>query len=169
VGNSHNPGRNLPQSRGGRRKFLTLLTLGVGAMGMAVAGLPLVGYIVAPLLIKVWRDVGIVDDFGIGETTLVSFRDASALPWSGVADRTASWLRRTGEADFVAFSINCTHLGCPVRWEPKAELFMCPCHGGVYYKDGVVAAGPPPLPLQRYPVRISGNKVEIRTSPIPIT
>jgi menaquinol-cytochrome c reductase iron-sulfur subunit len=25
----------------------------------------------------------------------------------------------------VAFSINCTHLGCPVRWLPDANLFMC--------------------------------------------
>jgi menaquinol-cytochrome c reductase iron-sulfur subunit len=46
---------------------------------------------------------------------------------------------------------------------------MCPCHGGVYYKDGTVAAGPPPLPLPRYPVRVVNGDVQIQTSPIPIT
>ena len=81
---------------------------------------------------------------------------------------TAAWLRREGDQQFVAFSINCTHLGCPVRWLPDASLFMCPCHGGVYYKDGTVAAGPPPGPLTNIPVRINNGQVEIETSPIPI-
>jgi menaquinol-cytochrome c reductase iron-sulfur subunit len=45
---------------------------------------------------------------------------------------------------------------------------MCPCHGGVYYQDGTVAAGPPPRPLPQYPVRLVDGKVEIRTDPIPI-
>ena len=70
---------------------------------------------------------------------------------------------------FVAYSIYCSHLGCPVDWLPDANLFLCPCHGGVYYKDGAVAAGPPPQPLTKYPVRITNGQVEIETSPIPIT
>lgn len=155
-----------------RRNFLKVFALGIGTLGAAAAGLPLLGYLVAPLLVRVkpqWRPVGPLDKFDIGATTLVAFEDASPVPWSGISDQTASWLRRTGQAEFVAFSINCTHLGCPVRWEPKAELFMCPCHGGVYYENGDVAAGPPPLPLRRYPVRVKGNQVEIQTSPVPIT
>ena len=65
--------------------------------------------------------------------------------------------------------MNCAHLGCPVRWEEKPELFMCPCHGGVYYKDGSRAAGPPPRGLYTYPIRIVKNQVEIETQAIPIT
>ena len=52
---------------------------------------------------------------------------------------------------FQVFAINCAHLGCPVRWFPQSQLFMCPCHGGVYYADGSRASGPPrarPLHLQ---------------------
>ncbi|MDQ2900037.1 MAG: Rieske 2Fe-2S domain-containing protein, partial [Acidobacteriota bacterium] len=48
-------------------------------------------------------------------------------------------------------------------------LFMCPCHGGVYYKNGDVAAGPPPKPLTKYPVRVRDGLVEILTKPTPIT
>src|SRR3712207_8271662 len=40
-----------------------------------------------------------------------------------------------------AFAVNCTHLGCPVRWIQDASLFLCPCHGGVFYSDGRVAGG----------------------------
>jgi menaquinol-cytochrome c reductase iron-sulfur subunit len=46
---------------------------------------------------------------------------------------------------------------------------MCPCHGGVYYEDGSVAAGPPPRGLYQYPVRVNNGQVEIMASPIPIT
>ena len=73
------------------------------------------------------------------------------------------------DAEFIAFSVNCTHLGCPVRWLQDADLFMCPCHGGVYYFDGTVAAGPPPKPLIRYDVRTANDQVEIKTMAIPIT
>ena len=73
------------------------------------------------------------------------------------------------DREFMAFSVNCTHLGCPVRWLQDADLFMCPCHGGVYYNDGTVAAGPPPKPLIRYDVRTFNGQVEIKTMAIPIT
>ena len=79
-------------------------------------------------------------------------------------------LASAGErGEFIAFSAHCTHLGCPVRWLPDAQLFMCPCHGGVYYQDGAVAAGPPPMPLVRYEVRVENGEVRIKTAPIPIT
>lgn len=69
----------------------------------------------------------------------------------------------------MAYAVNCSHLGCPVRWQERSTLFLCPCHGGVYYKDGTVAAGPPPNPLQKYPVRVRNGQMEIRTSPVAIT
>ncbi len=155
-----------------RRKFLERLSVGLTA-GLAVGlAVPLVGFVVGPLFSRnprLWRAVGNVDSFRIGETVAVRFEDASPLGWAGVTARTAAWLRRESADRFTAFSINCSHLGCPVRWLAAAELFMCPCHGGVYYKDGTVAAGPPPAPLTRYPVRISGGQVEIQTGPMPIT
>jgi menaquinol-cytochrome c reductase iron-sulfur subunit len=132
----------------------------------------MVGFVVAPLFrkrLEVWRAIGPVDKFKIGTTSAVEYEDASPLPWAGVTAKSAAWLRRVDAANFIAFSVNCTHLGCPVRWMEKAELFMCPCHGGVYYKDGQVAAGPPPLPLPRLQVRIRNGNVEIRTNPTAIT
>ncbi len=116
-----------------------------------------------------WRQIGPETDFPVGTTKLVKFINADPLPWAGVTAKSAAWLRRESDKTFTAFSANCTHLGCPVRWEAKADLFMCPCHGGVYYKDGSVAAGPPPKPLVRYQVRIRKNNVEIMTAPVPIT
>ena len=155
-----------------RRRFFERLSIALFGFGSLILVVPMLGFIVAPLFKRrpeVWREVGAIDDFKVGSTTAVVFQDASALPWAGVASKTAAWLRRVDDATFIAFSVNCTHLGCPVRWLDTAELFMCPCHGGVYYKDGTVAAGPPPLPLPRYPVRVKAGKVEIQTNPTPIT
>jgi len=155
-----------------RRTTLGWLGAGLAALAATLVGVPVVGFLFAPLLQKtpeVWRAVGHRDQFRIGETTEVTFQDPSPLPWAGQAAKRGAWLRRQDESRFIAFSINCAHLGCPVRWMPQAELFMCPCHGGVYYADGRVAAGPPPRGLVRYDVRLRGDQVEIRTGPIPIT
>jgi menaquinol-cytochrome c reductase iron-sulfur subunit len=160
-----------PSNEYDRRQFLARLSIGLGVFGAALVGVPVLGFLLSPLFEKppeIWRAVGAVDRFRIGDTVEVTFLDASPLPWAGVTARSAAWLRRDSEQQFIAFSINCTHLGCPVRWLPDAGLFMCPCHGGVYYNDGTVAAGPPPKPLVRYPVRVRDGQVEIQASSIPI-
>jgi len=154
-----------------RRQLLGRMSVTLGVAGGVALGVPMAGFIIAPLFRESpleWRSVGKVDHFKVGETVNVVFVDASPLPWAGVTSKTAAWLRRASEQEFVAFSVNCAHLGCPVRWLQEARLFMCPCHGGVYYEDGTVAAGPPPHPLQQYPVRVRDGEVEIRTDPIPI-
>ncbi len=109
------------------------------------------------------------DRFTVGDTVLVSFKNPSATPWAGVTGKTGAWVRRVGESDFIAFVLNCSHLGCPVRWEASPKLFICPCHGSVYYEDGTVAAGPAPFPLQRFQVRVRGGQVELESRPLPFT
>jgi len=155
-----------------RRKFFVKLSLSVAGISAAIAAIPVVSALLAPLLEHPpgqWRTVGKVNDFQLGTTTLVNFIDADPKPYAGVTAKTGAWVRRNEKNDFTAFAINCTHLGCPVRWEKNADLFMCPCHGGVYYADGTVAAGPPPRPLTKYEVRVYNENVQIKTAPIPLT
>jgi menaquinol-cytochrome c reductase iron-sulfur subunit len=155
-----------------RRSFFTKLSIALGGLCATILGVPLVGFVIAPLFRKApgtWISVGKIDDFRIGKTVQVLLPDPSPLPWAGITAKGAAWLRRESEDQFIAFSVNCTHMGCPVRWLPDAELFMCPCHGGVYYRDGTVAAGPPPKPLVRYQVRTTNDQVEIKSAAIPIT
>jgi len=155
-----------------RRRFLEILGAAAGLTAGAIIALPAVSFLIAPLFQSTprrWRGVGTLDQFAIGSTVLVGFEDASSEAWAGITAKTGAWLRRVSDTEFVAFAINCTHLGCPVRWEDGAQLFMCPCHGGVYNRDGSVAAGPPPASLPRYPVRVRQNTVEIETRRLPIT
>jgi len=171
LDNSTNLGAPEPPDDIARRTFLERVSIVLGAGVAAVLSVPAIGFIFGPLFEKrprAWRAVGEVAKFKPGETVAVAFEDASARSWAGVTAHTAAWLRRQEDGSFVAFSINCSHLGCPVRWLPQANLFMCPCHGGVYYQDGTVAAGPPPRPLTRYRVRVTEGKVEIQTGPVPL-
>jgi len=155
-----------------RRKFLIRLSLLAGAIPATIVSVPILSALLGPLLEKqkqTWRKVASVSEIAVGETKLITYINADPLPWAGVTAKSAAWLRRESENKFIAFSAHCSHLGCPVRWEDKAQLFMCPCHGGAYYKDGRVAAGPPPKPLTRIEVRINKADVEIKTAPVPIT
>jgi nitrate reductase gamma subunit len=153
-----------------RRSFLTMISIVTGAIASAIIVVPSIAFLLGLRKTpQVWRAVGKVSDFKVGDTVEVTFADTSSLPWAGVTAKTAAWLRRVADDQFIAFSINCTHLGCPVRWLPTAGLFMCPCHGGVFYSNGTVASGPPPKPLVTYPVRVNQGFVEILTSPLPIT
>jgi len=154
-----------------RRVFITKVSLLLMGLAGLLVAVPVVGFLIGPLIRQfpgTWRPVGSVDSFQVGKTVKVNFRDPSPLAWAGVTAQTAAWLRRVSDTEFTAFALNCTHLGCPVRWLPDASLFMCPCHGGVYYADGRVAGGPPPRALFTYPVRVNNGQVEIQTSAIPI-
>ncbi len=155
-----------------RRRFLEKLSIALGGLCAAIVGLPLIGFVIAPLFRKVpeqWTSLGKVDNYEVGKTVSVSVLDTSPLPWAGITAKNAVWLRRVDQNTFIAFSANCTHLGCPVRWMEGAQLFLCPCHGGVYYQDGNVAAGPPPAPLFRYAVRVENGEVKINSVIVPIS
>lgn len=73
------------------------------------------------------------------------------------------FLRRQGDR-VLAISSQCTHLGCPVRFEranpdegrPEARLH-CPCHSGIFDLEGKVLDGPPPRPLHRYATEIPSD------------
>jgi menaquinol-cytochrome c reductase iron-sulfur subunit len=154
-----------------RRRFFEKISYALGGLCAAVLGIPLVGFVVAPLFRKApdeWLSLGMVSDYEIGKTVNVTISDPSSLPWAGISAKSAAWLRRVSENEFIAFSVHCTHMGCPVRWLSDAGLFMCPCHGGIYYGDGTVAAGPPPKPLIRLQVRVANGTVELKSAPIPI-
>ena len=156
-----------------RRRFLSRVTIALSAAIGGIVGLPILGYLLAPLFRAPPDDlvpIGALADFPLGETKLVKFRDPSPLEWAGQTADTALWVRRReagGPQMFQIFNVNCTHLGCPVSWRAEAKLFLCPCHGGVYYRDGTVAGGPPPRPLFEREWAIDGDRLFVRPQPLP--
>ena len=156
----------------GRRRFLSRLSIALSGVGAIIVGVP---FVIEWLELTLrasptaWRTVGKVDDFKIGDTVEVQYLNAAPLPWTGVSAINGAWLRREDATHFTALTIYCQHLGCPVHWSQEAELFLCPCHGGVYYADGTVAAGPPPRALPHISVRVQDGLVELEATGVPYT
>lgn len=61
----------------------------------------------------------------------------------------------------TALNIICTHLGCIVKWEASKNVFLCPCHAGIFDASGNVISGPPPVPLKKLNVTIKEGKIYV--------
>ncbi|HUB17111.1 MAG TPA: Rieske 2Fe-2S domain-containing protein [Acidobacteriaceae bacterium] len=154
------------------RRWL-LLTAGAalnGIVGLALA-VPVIRYLLAPVRkdsdYNSWVSLGDVEKFPVGETRLASYVTPWKRSWDGETDNVACYVRREGTSQFTVFAINCAHLGCPVRWFPQSQLFMCPCHGGVYYADGSRASGPPERGLFTYHHKIDNGQLQIDAGQMP--
>ena len=153
-----------------RRNFLLRVGIGLSALAGALASVPIVGYLLSPLRNAGQRDwvrVGGLSEFPIGETRLTTFANPSHEAWDGPTAMVPCYVRRMADDRFQVFAVNCAHLGCPVRWFPESGLFMCPCHGGVYYDDGRRASGPPPRGLFEYSWQIRRDELWVRGGALP--
>lgn len=156
-----------------RRGFL----MKVGILFNGLAGLIVAAPIARYLLSSItqgrasgylsWVPLGRVTEFPEGETRLATFQNPNVLPTDGKTVNTACWVRRVAGEQFQVFAINCAHLGCPVRWFPQSGLFMCPCHGGAYYRDGSRASGPPERGLFEYPYKVENGLITIQAGELP--
>lgn len=154
------------------RRWL-LLKLGIafnGLVGLALAT-PVIRYLLSPVKrdasYKSWIPLGPVKDFPLGETRLATFVNPFRTPWDGETAGVACYVRHVAAKQFQVFAVNCAHLGCPVRWFPQSQLFMCPCHGGVYYADGARASGPPERGLFTYDYKIVDGQLHIDAGQMP--
>ena len=152
-----------------RRRALYWLAGVAGAVSAAVAGVPILGYLLSPArrTKDQWLDAGAVSEFAANETCLVHLPNPGATEWDGLTAHVAAYVRRTAADEFKVFAVNCTHLGCPVSWFPQSGLFLCPCHGGTYYQDGSRAAGPPPRGLYQYEHKIENGRLLVLGGHLP--
>jgi Rieske Fe-S protein len=162
----------------GRRTFFQLVawwgTIAVGAVAAVFLSIPLVGYLLGALYKRkeIWVPLAPVASFPVGETLTKTFENPLSQPWDGETAHAACFVRNLGPDDqnqpqFQVFAVNCAHLGCPVSWFPQSGLFMCPCHGGVYYANGDRASGPPPQGLYRIDWRVKSSQLEIKAPHLP--
>lgn len=158
-----------PSRRGMLMKLGLLLN---GAVGTILA-VPIVRYLLSPVLhergtgSESWLSLGALGQFPEGQTRLATYRYPFANQADGETGNIPCWVRRIDGEMFQVFAINCAHLGCPVRWFPQSGLFMCPCHGGVYYSDGSRASGPPERGLFQYRYKLEQGNLLIQAGEMP--
>ena len=163
------PNENMLTRRG---LFMKLGILFNGLVAAALA-IPILRYVLSSITgaqaknYLQWVPLGHVNEFPEGETRLATFRNPVVMPADGKTVDTACWVRRIEGEQFQVFAINCAHLGCPVRWFPQSGLFMCPCHGGVYYQNGARASGPPERGLFEYPYKVKDGLITIQAGELP--
>lgn len=163
-----------PPSPVSRRDFLLKVGVGLNVIAGVLISIPILGYAFSAFF-KVlghdpklhWISLGTVDEFPEGQTRLATFRNPGSREWDGPTAYLPCWVRHKTGGGFQVFAINCAHLGCPVRWFEESQLFMCPCHGGVYYADGSRASGPPPRGLFEYQAREENGNLMVYVGELP--
>jgi Rieske Fe-S protein len=169
--------RNIPGAFEGetvtRRRLMVMTTHTAGAVATAAVLLPALGFAAGSAIFErapvIWTPVGKPDDFpdndylprvvtitqGIGEVGKTTVYVRRVNPQIDTESRPST------DADVIAISSRCMHLGCPVRWTSAASRFICPCHGGVYGFKGEVSGGPPVRPLDHFYTRMRNGQVEV--------
>jgi cytochrome b6-f complex iron-sulfur subunit len=135
-----------------RRSLIRWLLGGGFAISLASFIYPVVRFLYPPRVTEASVNevvAGRVQDLAPNSGKIVKFGDNPVL------------LIRLNQTDWRAFSAVCTHLGCIVQYEPDRTRIWCACHNGTYNLHGQVVSGPPPRPLQEYPVHITGDQVVV--------
>jgi len=134
-----------------RRLFLA--AGGLAGLGYAAAiGYPVYRYLASP----------VEESAAATAVTEVALRDAQKLPAGSALmfkfGSQPAMLIHHRDDTWVALGAVCSHLGCTVQYVPARNVIHCNCHGGEYDpRTGQNISGPPPRPLKRYVVKLTGE------------
>ena len=147
-----------------RRSFYSVLINLFGGLIGAVVAIPAVAY----LLVKPKNsgadpmiEIADVDKLEIGRPAEVAYMRTRVDGWKVSKEKTTAWVVKNSPQDVVAFSPQCTHLGCPYHWDDGQKLFACPCHTSSFGVDGKVLGGPAPRPLDRLVSKVESGRLLI--------
>lgn len=149
----------------GRRRFLARIITSIHAAIAATLGVVLGGAVLSPLFGKQdenWLPAGTLTNLPEKDPLPVTLRVAREDGYNQVIERRSIFLVRSGESGVIAIDSTCTHLGCRVSWDADEQLIKCPCHGGIYDREGTVKSGPPPAPLARLTTKVEGDQILVQ-------
>lgn len=155
---------NQPDSAPGttppRRRFFIGILGGIAAAVTGILAVPLAGFFGLPALRRrefSWAELGSIDQFAVGEITFTLLKPLTRPVWPEEPPKMGVFVSREPDGSFEVFHSHCTHVGCPFNWSKQADRFFCPCHGGVFDRDGRVLSGPPPRPLDRHEWKVENG------------
>jgi len=154
-----------------RRGLLAGLVVAGGAVVSGIVAIPAFLAALSPAIKsrkrEAWRSVGLLEDFPNDEV-VEAVIPVNRSDWSRSLEAKSVYVWRREQDEPIVFSRNCTDLSCPVHFDVGSECFFCPCHGGIFAKDGSPMAGPPKKPLYRYTTRIQDGELEIDLLSLPL-
>ncbi len=147
-----------------RRSFYSSVFQGLGSIiGVALAVPSLIYLLIGPKSRRRgdWVEATDLTQLQIGKPKEVTFERLRVDGWRTFQEKVIAWVVRPNEKDVIAYSPQCTHLGCAYHWEDQQNRFICPCHSSMFSMDGQVIQGPAARPLDRYQVRVEDEKLLI--------
>jgi menaquinol-cytochrome c reductase iron-sulfur subunit len=148
-----------------RREFVGGVVGVVAAIMSAAMGLPIIGYLVAPALqnggAAGWVPLGPLSALRPDVPTPFTFSRLKQVGWKRTKVNRTAYAIQDAAGNLTILSDVCTHLSCKVRWDEAQGAFVCPCHDGVFDRQGSVVSGPPPRPLDRYEAKIENDQMLI--------
>lgn len=160
---SHDGNKTAPDAEGTtRRGFHAGAIYAIGALITAALGAPAAAYLMmgpkAPANDD-WVDFGDVTKLPSNQPIEMVGRRNRSDGWKVISEKVTAWVVKSPDGSVVAFGPRCTHLGCAHHWDDNQAKFVCPCHNSFFAKTGAVLSGPAPRPLDRYRVKVEGNKL----------
>jgi menaquinol-cytochrome c reductase iron-sulfur subunit len=148
-----------------RRDFVTGVVGLLGGIIATIVGLPAIGYLLSPAMKKVssdeWVPLGKLEDIPLDKPFLFSFTRTKQVGWERTANSYGVYIIRKPGGELDVFSNVCTHLSCRVSWNEERGEFICPCHDGLFRKDGSIISGPQPRSLDRFEYKIEADTLMI--------
>lgn len=133
-----------------RREFFKFVTLASGGLAAGSAALAALSKVPRAGIHFEAAPVARVADLQPGKSLAFSYPRPSDL----------CLLVQKPNGEYIAFTRRCTHLSCPVDYQPEHNRLYCPCHNGAFsVDDGRVLQGPPPHPLPQVTVEVRGDAI----------
>jgi len=149
-----------------RRTFYSAVIAGLGGLMTAALAAPAAAYLLLRPKSQKQSDFVPAADLAqltVGKPEEVVFRRTRVDGWRVLNEKSTAWVVRENDQNVVAFTPQCTHLGCAYHWDEKEHNFLCPCHTSTFSIEGKVLTGPAPRPLDRYVTKIDQGKILIGT------
>jgi menaquinol-cytochrome c reductase iron-sulfur subunit len=148
-----------------RRNFLCKALIGLGAILVALIGIPVSGFVLSPVFRKKeqrWVSVAWEEDLKLDGLQELRYSIIKQDAWLKVNAKKSAYILRKEGNDYVVVSSVCTHLGCSVHLNSQKNEFMCPCHGGRFDTNGNVLGGPPSKPLIHLKTKVENGRLFIQ-------
>ena len=147
----------------GRRSFLLLAPLGVGA-GIMLTLITAAARFLRPQSAGAasnnqWLPVAPVAELTGTEPLARTVSAQEELGWTQVSEEHPVIVLPQEQR---VLSAVCPHEGCTVLWRADAKEFLCPCHDSHYNATGARISGPAARGLDQLPAQVENGVLKVR-------